>query len=55
MLQDTIRESGAVEDVERIIRRNAGLAREALQDAPIAPSAREELLGLVDTVVTRSA
>jgi geranylgeranyl diphosphate synthase type I len=55
MLQDTIRESGAVEDVERIIRRNAGLAREALQDAPIAPSAREELLELVDTVVTRSA
>jgi geranylgeranyl diphosphate synthase type I len=55
MLQDTIRESGAVEDVERIIRRNAGLAREALQDAPIALSAREELLGLVDTVVTRSA
>lgn len=55
MLQDAIRESGAVEDVERIIRRNVGLATEALREAPITPSAREQLLGLVETVITRSA
>jgi geranylgeranyl diphosphate synthase type I len=55
MLQDAIRDSGAVEDVERIIRRNVGLATDALRDAPIAASARAELLALVDTVIIRSA
>lgn len=55
MLQDALRESGAVDDVEAIIRREASRAAEALQGIVIAPSAREELLGLTDIVVRRNA
>lgn len=54
-LQDTIRDSGAVTDVERIIQRNVELAKSALSDASITPSARSELLGLADSAITRTA
>jgi geranylgeranyl diphosphate synthase, type I len=54
-LQDTIRESGAVEDVERIIRRNVDLAKDALNTSAITPSARRQLLELADAAVSRSA
>ncbi len=55
LLQETLRESGAVDDVEGIIRREASRAAHALQNIEIAPSAREELLGLTDIVVRRNA
>jgi Geranylgeranyl pyrophosphate synthase len=55
MLQAAIRESGAVEHVERIIQHNVGLATAALQSAPITASAREQLIQLADTVIKRSA
>ncbi|HEU4849518.1 MAG TPA: polyprenyl synthetase family protein [Terrimesophilobacter sp.] len=55
MLQDAIRDSGAVEHVERVIRHNVELATDALKDAPITTSAREQLIRLTDTVIVRSA
>ncbi|MEP6479046.1 MAG: polyprenyl synthetase family protein [Rhodoglobus sp.] len=55
MLQTAIRDSGAVEHVERIIAHNVGLAKSAIADAPVAASARDELLGLADTVTKRTA
>ncbi len=55
MLQDTIRDSGAVEQVERIIRHNVELATNALEDAPITSSAKDQLIRLTDTVTARSA
>ncbi len=55
MLQDTIRESGAVEDVERIIQRNVDRAKNSLNDAEITPSARHQLLALADSAIKRAA
>ena len=55
MLQSAIRDSGAIEQVERIIDRNVGLAKAAVADAPLSPSARRQLLELADTVIRRSA
>jgi geranylgeranyl diphosphate synthase type I len=55
MLRTAIRDSGAVDQVERIIDRNVDLAREAMRDAPLAPSARAQLLQLADTVTRRTA
>ena len=55
MLQNTIRESGAIEKVERMIAHNVGLARAALETAPIAREARDQLGTLVETVTNRTA
>jgi geranylgeranyl diphosphate synthase type I len=55
MLQASIRDSGAVDQVERIIARNVQIATEALSQAPIGRSAREELTALADTVTRRQA
>ncbi len=55
LLQETLRDSGAVDDVESIIRREVSRAADSLQDLDIASSAREELLGLTDIVIRRSA
>jgi hypothetical protein len=41
--------------VERIIAHNVGLAKTAIADAPVAASARDELLRLADTVTSRAA
>ncbi len=54
-LQDTIKASGAVEDVERIIQRNVELAKNSLRDAKITASARHQLMGLADSAITRAA
>ncbi|CAN5375305.1 polyprenyl synthetase family protein [soil metagenome] len=54
MIRTALRDSGAVEEVERIIDHNVGLARAALRDAPIAPSARDQLLQLAGTVTSRT-
>lgn len=55
MLQASIRDSGAVDQVERIIEHNVKLAIDAVTDAPISVSARAELIRLADTVSQRSA
>lgn len=55
MLQTAVRDSGAVETVERAIAHNVGLARTALADASIARSARDELTALAEAVTARSA
>jgi geranylgeranyl diphosphate synthase type I len=54
MLQSTIRESGAVEQVERIIERNVALAQDAVADAPLTRAAREQLSRLAERVTQRS-
>jgi geranylgeranyl diphosphate synthase type I len=55
MLQASIRDSGAVEQVERIIDHNVALAIAAVTDAPISAAARSELVRLADTVSRRTA
>lgn len=55
MLQRTLADSGAVEKVERMIAHNVGLAREALDNAPLDRGALIQLGQLADTVINRSA
>ncbi|MFC5501492.1 polyprenyl synthetase family protein [Lysinimonas soli] len=55
MLQTAVRDSGAVEQIERLIAHNVGLATQALADAPLTRSAREQLGALAETVSRRSA
>ena len=54
-LQQTIRASGAIEEVERMIAANVERALDALQDAPLTDDAREELSRLADSVTVRTA
>ena len=54
MLQTAVRESGAVEQVERIIAHNVATATAALSEAPLARSARDELGALADAVTRRA-
>ena len=53
IMRNTLRECGAVEQVERIIDHNVGLAKDAIKDAPLASSAVRQLLELADTVTNR--
>ncbi|PZQ91716.1 MAG: geranylgeranyl pyrophosphate synthase [Leifsonia xyli] len=55
MLQNTVRDSGAAEQVERIIAHNVRVAREALAAAPLSSSARSELSELAERVTRREA
>jgi len=55
MLQAAIRESGAVDQVERIIAHNVEVATAALDQAPLARSARDELHTLAGTVTRRES
>jgi geranylgeranyl diphosphate synthase, type I len=55
MLQNTLRESGAVEQLERMIAHNVGLARSALENAPLDRGALLQLGELADTVINRTA
>ena len=55
MLQTAVRDSGAVEQVERIIAHNVETATTALADAPLARSARDQLGSLADTVTQRAS
>jgi geranylgeranyl diphosphate synthase type I len=55
MMQTAIRDSGAVDQVERIIDHNVGVAKAAIADAPLSGTARRELLRLADTVIQRLA
>lgn len=53
MLQASISDSGAVDQLERIIARNVEVAVGSLAEAPISRSARAELTALADTVTRR--
>lgn len=55
MLQSTLRDSGAVERIEKVIELNAEAARSALVDAPVSAAAKRELTTLVDSVTTRAS
>jgi len=55
MLQNAVRDSGAVEQVERIIAHNVGVATAALVDAPLTRSARDQLGALADAVTRRES
>lgn len=55
MIRSALRDSGAVEEVERIIDHNVDLARRALVEAPITVSSRRQLLQLAETVTRRAA
>lgn len=55
MLQASIRDSGAVEHVERIIDHNVALAITAIEDAPLSTASKQQLVQLADTVIKRSA
>ncbi len=53
LLRSAIRDSGAVEHVERIIDHNVAKARQALADASLSAAAHTQLLQLTDTVTRR--
>ena len=55
VLQASIRQSGAVDAVERLIDRNLDRAIEAIAEAPISSSARDQLVSLAGAVIRRSA
>ncbi|HEY0261208.1 MAG TPA: polyprenyl synthetase family protein [Lacisediminihabitans sp.] len=55
VLQASIRDSGAVDQVERIIDHNVKLAIAAIADAPLSAASRQQLVRLADTVSKRSA
>ncbi len=55
MLQTAVRDSGAVDQVEKIIAHNVDIAMAALADAPLARSARDQLGALADTVTRRDS
>ncbi|HRN28105.1 MAG TPA: polyprenyl synthetase family protein [Terrimesophilobacter sp.] len=55
MLQSALRDSGAVERIEKVIELNAETARAAIVDAPVSTAAKRELTTLVDSVTTRSS
>ena len=54
-LQETIRASGAIEQVEALIAQNVERALDALEDAPLTADARDALSGLADSVSVRTA
>lgn len=55
MLQNAVRDSGAVEQVEKIIAHNVSVALTALADAPLTRSARDQLGELADAVTKRTS
>tara|TARA_R110002051_G_scaffold33917_3_gene75438 strand:+ start:10010 stop:11128 length:1119 start_codon:yes stop_codon:yes gene_type:complete len=54
MIRSTLTESGAVDQVERVISRNLERACEAIESANLAPTARAQLLQLATAATTRS-
>jgi geranylgeranyl diphosphate synthase type I len=55
LLQNTIRDSGALDELERRIERNSRTALQRLADAPLTHNARSQLAALADSVIRRSA
>ena len=54
-LQETIRASGAIDAVERMITVNVERALDAIEDAPLTADARDALSSLADSVSVRTA
>jgi geranylgeranyl diphosphate synthase type I len=54
-LQNTILDSGAVDELERVIEENTRVALAAIEEAPLSRSARNQLTELADTVIRRTA
>ena len=54
-LQETIRASGAVEEVEQMIADHVDQALDALEGAPLTADSRDALSGLADSISVRSA
>jgi geranylgeranyl diphosphate synthase type I len=55
LLQNTIQDSGAIDELERMIEENTRVALESIAEAPLSRSAREQLTRLADTVIRRTA
>ena len=55
MLQRTIQDSGALDELERVIEHNTRVALDAIADAPLSRSAKEKLRALADSVIRRTA
>ena len=55
LLQNTIEQSGAIAELERLIEENTRIALAAIADAPLTRSARDQLARLADTVIRRTA
>jgi len=55
MLQRTIRECGAIDEVEALITSNVATAMAALEDAPLSRDARGELSSLARAVTRRTS
>ena len=55
LLQNTIEASGAIAELERMIEQNTRVAVEAIADAPLSRSAKDQLVQLAETVVRRTA
>jgi geranylgeranyl diphosphate synthase type I len=55
MIRSTLQESGAVDQIEKVIGRNLERACEAIEGANLAPTARTQLLELATAATTRSS
>lgn len=55
LLQNTIEESGAIVELERMIEENTQVALKAIAEAPLSRRASEQLATLADTVIRRTA
>jgi geranylgeranyl diphosphate synthase type I len=55
MLQASIRDCGAVQEIEKVIDHNVRRALAAIAAAPISSAARSQLVSLADTVVKRAS
>ena len=55
LLRTTIRESGAVDEVEALIDQHVAKAVDAMTGAPLSASSREQLLELARRVTSRSS
>jgi geranylgeranyl diphosphate synthase type I len=55
LLRRTIRDRGAADQVEALIARDVGKAMDAMADAPLSPSSREQLARLADRVTRRTS
>ncbi len=55
MLQHTIKASGAVDQIEQMIKANVSRAREAIERSDLAPTARTQLSELARTVTRRDS
>lgn len=55
MIRSTLHDSGAVDQIEKVIARNLERACEAIDDAPLAQTARTQLLALAEAATTRTS